>query len=106
MATTTPWGISDYSEQIAPGIMRYGTPRHGGIHLSAKRQAEMPTTLLGSDNAYFARLLQVGWYEEDCEWARVALAFPQFFTLDDVDLASELLRRYNPEVYQVWKASH
>ena len=57
---------------IAPGIMEYGTPSHGGIHVSATRLAQMPESWRES----FAG---DGWYEEDCDWALVALAFPECF---------------------------
>jgi hypothetical protein len=30
---------------------------------------------------------KAGWYEEDCDWAVVALSFPQFFTADELEAA-------------------
>lgn len=33
----TPWGSSDYQKQIAKGITRVSTPRHGGFYLSKER---------------------------------------------------------------------
>ena len=86
----TPWGISDSSERIAPGIMRYDTPSHGGFHLSAKRQAEMPEALR----------VEGGWYEEDCDWALVILGFPQFFSKEDSEAAKESARTWNTEAYE------
>jgi len=73
MPTHTPWGISDTEKQIAPGIMGYTTPSHGGYHLSAERLAEMPAGWK-SVHGYSA-----GWYEEDCTWSLVVLAFPEAF---------------------------
>lgn len=102
MPTSTPWGISDASEKVAFGIMYYVTPGHGGYHLSQGRLKQMPRELLVSDNPYFQRLIENGWFEEDCEWARVALAFPQFFSADVVEHAHELGRLYFPSAYSVW----
>jgi len=74
MATHTPWGASQTADQIAPGITRYTTASHGGIKLSNKRRASMPAIL--RDIEPFAG---PGWYEEDCDWAIVVLAFPEYF---------------------------
>jgi hypothetical protein len=69
MATTTPWGPSQHSEKLAPGIMQYSTAGHGGIHLSPKRNAEV----------HPAWRIEGGWYEEDLDWAIVAFHFPEAF---------------------------
>jgi hypothetical protein len=39
------------------------------------------------------------WYEEDCDWAIVALAFPQFFPEDYQPAALATLRSYKPELF-------
>ena len=44
--------------------------------------------------------LPSGWYEEDCDWARVALAFPERFTPEDVAQAQQTLRSYAPEDFE------
>ena len=72
MATSTPWGPSQGSNKIATGIMFYHTARHGGVHLSPKRNAQVPDYMRAAD----------GWYEEDCEWAIAAVVFMDEF-LDD-----------------------
>ncbi len=89
MGTRTPWGEADYSQEIARGIMQYSTPSHGGIHLSPARQAEMPEELR----------LDSGWYEEDCGWSLVAVAYPQYF-VKDYALALEIVKHYYPERYK------
>jgi len=71
---TTPWGFADDVTQIAPGITCYNTPSHGGYLLSAERRAEMPEAL-----RKIPTFAGGNWYEEDCDWAIVALAFPQYF---------------------------
>jgi hypothetical protein len=78
MATSTPWGMSQTVEQIAPGILWYSTASHGGYHLSASRLAAMPEPYKS-----WGPWAGKGWYEEDCDWCVVALAFPEFFTPED-----------------------
>lgn len=70
----TPWGPSQNQKQIAEGIVSYSTASHGGFGLSQVRLAEMPPDLRA-----FQPWAGEGWYEEDCDWAVVCLAFPQFF---------------------------
>src|SRR3990172_8281799 len=69
MATSTPWGTAQQSHQLAPGIMQYYTAGHGGIHLSQGRLKGLPPEFLGWDG----KNGQGGWYEEDCEAAKVLL---------------------------------
>ena len=95
--THTPWGIADSVTEIAPGIIRYDTPSHGGYWLSPERVAEMPKPL-----REFTPWAGPGWFEEDCDWAVVALAFPQFFPEDAIPAALKTLQRYKPEVYKAF----
>lgn len=88
----TPWGSSDSQERLAPGITRVHTPSHGGIHLSDGRLDEMP-----------AALREVGegaWFEEDCDWSAVAVAFPDVFDTDTREFADRSLRDWYPDVYE------
>lgn len=89
MGTWTPWGVSDYEKKIATGIMSYSTPGHGGIHLSPARQIEMPEQLR----------VEGGWYEEDCDWCLVAVAFSQYFT-EEYQQAKETMRNWHPDRYE------
>lgn len=73
----TPWGEPDHVEQIAPGITSYITPSHGGLRVSKKLQALMPQC----DRAQ--------WFEEDCEWSRVVVAFPQHFSEKQIEHARQ-----------------
>lgn len=85
MATSTPWGKSDHRVSHGRGITFYGTPSHGGFKVCATLNAQIPDALRLAD----------GWYEEDCEWARVALAFPDRFTPEEVQAArSSLINGY------------
>ena len=95
MATSTPWGPSQTSEQIARGIMSYTTAGHGGIHLSPGRRMEMPEKFRNEPT--FAG---GNWYEEDCDWALVAVCFPQYFSEKQVESAKGILRHYKPHLMQ------
>src|SRR3546814_11786494 len=44
-----------------------------------------------------------GWYEEDCEWAKVAIGLPDLFTDYARRHADRTLRAYYPEC---WEAVH
>lgn len=83
----TPWGVSQSVDPIAPGIDRVSTASHGGFRLSQERLDAMPATL-----RTFGPWAGAGWYEEDCDWAVVALAFPGAFTPADVRAAVRTVR--------------
>lgn len=65
----TPWGKADSQSVIAPGIVEVTTASHGGIHLEAHLNSQV----------HAAWRDKLGWYEEDCEWAIVAVTFPEHF---------------------------
>lgn len=75
MATNTPWGKSQSSDKVAPGIVWYTTASHGGFHLSKKRIEQMPEPYRS-----FKPFAGEGWYEEDCDWAIVCLCFTKEWT--------------------------
>lgn len=100
MATSTPWGAAQQSQRIAVGIVSYSTAGHGGIHLTAKRVAQMPLSL----QTYLKNSLSAAgdaWFEHDCEWAFVALSFPEFFPKDQ-DSAEATLRNTFPEAWEAF----
>ena len=98
MATSTPWGPSQYSKQITRGIVLYGTAGHGGIHVSPTMLAKMPEPLRAIGGNYCGPGNE-GWFEEDCAWCAVALAFPERFEHRDLDCAKRTLKNYYPEAY-------
>ncbi len=91
----TPWGHPDTVTEIAPGIILYSTPSHGGYWLSPARIAAMPKPL-----RQFQPFAGPNFYEEDCDWSIVALAFPQFFPADAIPAALETIKHYKPELYE------
>jgi len=96
----TPWGESDSKETLAEGIVSYSTPSHGGIWLSAARQAQLPR---GLDN--FLGSLQ--WWEEDCDWVVPYIVFKDeiqaygkaYKFIENLSTAYETARRWHPELF-------
>jgi len=74
MATSTPWGPSQYADKLARGVTMYGTAGHGGIKVSDKLNREIPPEFRNES----------GWYEEDCE-AVIPLYFLKERLLDYYD---------------------
>jgi hypothetical protein len=72
----TPWGKADYGVELLPGVMQVSTPSHGGFYLSLQRRAALP--LLIQEVPTFCG--EPCWFEEDCDWALVAIGYPALFT--------------------------
>jgi hypothetical protein len=70
----TPWGESQTVREIAEGITLVTTAGHGGYLLSPARRSAMPDALHA-----FETFAGGNAYEEDCDWAVVAVAFPEHF---------------------------
>lgn len=92
MATSTPWGAAQDSKKYATGIISYSTASHGGFHLSKTRQEEMPEVLRNPS----------GWYEEDCEWCKVVIAFSRYFEPKELLQAYDTLRDWFYETYEAY----
>ncbi|MDQ1199265.1 hypothetical protein [Agrobacterium sp. SORGH_AS 787] len=93
MSASTPWGTSQMVVIYADGVIAHSTAGHGGFHLSADRNGKVHP-LLRKDTP---------WYEEDSEWAIVALSFPDLFTGYERSLAEKTIRNTWPDV---WEAIH
>lgn len=94
----TPWGKPDTVTKIAPGLTFYSTPSHGGYWLSPERVAEMPAPL--RDFEPWGAFHGPGrFYEEDCDWSVVCLAFPQYFPPDAITAALTTLQHYKAELF-------
>lgn len=90
---STPWGMTQSSEIYADGVAFHSTASHGGFKLDRARNAAMPVVLRVAG----------GWYEEDAEWSKVAIGFPDLFTAHERRHAEKTLRDYYPEC---WEAFH
>ncbi len=93
ISASTPWGGSQVAVIYAEGVIAHSTACHGGLHLSADRNSKVHS-LLRKDTA---------WYEEDCEWAIVALSFPELFTSYERAGAEKTIRNTWPDA---WEAIH
>lgn len=95
----TPWGMSDNQETLAEGIISVSTPSHGGIQLSAERQAQLPA---GIDNF----LHDLKWWEEDCDWCVPYIIFKDdiekhgqaYHFEENLTQAKETAKHYHPEL--------
>jgi hypothetical protein len=70
----SPWGVIWGTAKMAEGIYTVNTESHGGFWLSPVRNAEFvqkfPT---------FDPFAGHPWFEEDCDWAAVVVAFASEF---------------------------
>lgn len=90
MSASTPWGSSQLATIYGPGVTCHSTAGHGGFHLSADRN-RLVDPALRKDSP---------WYEEDSEWAIVALTFPDLFTAYERKCADETIRHSWPEAWE------
>lgn len=86
----TPWGPSQGATIYAEGVVSHTTAGHGGFKLSAERNARVHP-MLGRDS---------GFYEEDAEWAIVALTFPDLFTVFERKCADKAIRDCWPDAWE------
>jgi hypothetical protein len=70
----SPWGTIDDVRLVADGIYNVCTPGHGGYYLDNARLAEFRKLF-----PKFKPFAGFPWFEEDCDWAMVTIAFPQYF---------------------------
>ena len=96
----TPWGASQSVVPLAEGIISVSTASHGGVKLSPERQRAMP----------WALAMNEPWYEEDCDWSLVYLAFEDDirayalaandqhtpYTLKNLGMAAGFVERWHP----------
>lgn len=86
----TPWGPSQHSEHYDDGIAFHATAGHGGFFLEPERNILVHAKLRNL----------AGWYEEDCEWAKVAFSFPSLFTTKERRSAAATLRNDEPDAWE------
>ena len=89
---STPWGMAQFTTIYGPGVRKHATAGHGGFEVDPQRNQHVHPALRTG-----------GWYEEDCAWAAVALAFPELFTTYERHQAERTIRHLQPEA---WEAIH
>ncbi|MGV2079671.1 MULTISPECIES: DUF7007 domain-containing protein [unclassified Rhizobium] len=90
MAASTPWGGSQMATIYVEGIISHSTSGHGGFHLSPDRNRIVDVSVRSEG----------GWYEEDCEWAIIALTFPDVFTGYERRCAEEAAKHTFPAFWE------
>jgi hypothetical protein len=90
MSATTPWGSSQLATIYGPGVIAHSTASHGGFYLSADRNRLIDPALRKDTR----------WYEEDSEWAIVALTCPDLFTAYERKCADEMIRHSWPDTWE------
>lgn len=73
----TPWGESQHVDLVAPGITSVSTAGHGGYKLDPVRMSAVFARF-----PHFRTFAGGPWFEEDCDWAIVALTFPEHFSVE------------------------
>jgi hypothetical protein len=94
MIKSSPWGHVQEITNYAEGIDFVETASHGGFHLSRKRSKEFRNIFPN------AKLFLNGstWFEEDCDWALVIEAFPEYFKEELVKNAIESNNMWHSEI--------
>ncbi|WP_445222681.1 DUF7007 domain-containing protein (plasmid) [Bradyrhizobium sp. Pa8] len=90
-AANTPWGASQGATLYTDGVVCHSTAGHGGFHLSAERNRRVHAMLRSKG----------GWYEEDAEWAAVAITFPHLFTAFERRCAERTLKDSWPDAWEM-----
>ncbi|EHH03531.1 hypothetical protein ATCR1_20610 [Agrobacterium tumefaciens CCNWGS0286] len=91
MSARTPWSGSQMAVIYAEGVIAHMTAGHGGFYLSADRNRKIHP-ILRKDTP---------WYEEDCEWAIVAVTFPDLFTAYERSMAEKTIRNSWPDAWEM-----
>lgn len=90
VSASTPWGGSQLATIYAEGVIKHTTAGHGGFYLSSDRNGQVDE-IMRTDG---------GWYEEDAEWAIVAITFPVLFTAYERRCAEETVRNTWPAFWE------
>jgi hypothetical protein len=86
----TKWGPSQGATVYAEGVTLHSTAGHGGFKLSAERNRKVHPMLRSAG----------GWYEEDAEWAIVAITFPHLFTTFERRCAERTIKDSWPDAWE------
>jgi hypothetical protein len=89
-ACSTPWGTSQMATVYGEGVTAHMTAGHGGFQLSTERNLRIHPALRKACR----------WYEEDAEWAIVALTFPDLFTTYEHRIACDTIRNTWPDAWE------
>ena len=79
----SPWGHVQYQTVIAPNIVSVETAGHGGLKVLPRLNRCIPD-YLRNDN---------GWYEEDCEWAKVFIGLEQYILSEGDERSINIIKK-------------
>jgi hypothetical protein len=83
-----PWGNIQDKIEVAEGITWVSTASHGGFILSEDRYSQMPEYLR------LCSFTGDQFFEEDCSWCAVVLAFTKHFSTNQVKEATDAYTRH------------
>ena len=86
----TPWGASQGATVYAEGVTAHSTAGHGGFMLSAEQNRKVHPLLRSKS----------GWYEEDAEWAIVAITLLHLFTAFERRCAERTIKDSWPDAWE------
>lgn len=100
--TATPWGAPDSVEWVGGdrpySVAFVSTPSHGGYYVAADQLNRIP---LAWRKASFNGQGLCGWFEEDCDWAMVALVFKNCFGPEEIAIARKIAKAWlEPKLYR------
>ena len=93
----TPWGVPDGVTDIGDGILFVSTPSHGGYYVPH----HLLPMIAPSWRAFAAKWshgMGDQWYEEDCAWAGVCLAFQHLFPAEAMPHAIAMAKHFAAEM--------
>src|SRR5262245_16604805 len=91
LTKSTPWGLADSQKFIGGGIVRVDTASHGGYYVPDRHLHRIPQ----DQQTWAARWSgSRNWFEEDCCWSAVAVAFPELFDSESLETARIILAQY------------
>lgn len=94
----TPWGFADSINEIGLGIKFVSTPSHGGYFVPTELLSKITPEAFKSES--WGRQRQSGWFEEDCDWAYVAKAFPELFPAEAQQAATNVMTYFAEKTVQ------
>lgn len=95
MMHSSPWGKVDGHTPFGDlGLYHHSTAGHGGIYVPDEMLRRMPKPYRDA-NGYAGR----NWFEEDCEWALVALSFPSGLSEKQIESATRTVKNWYPHAY-------
>jgi len=107
-----PATISDGVTIYGPGVKFHSTPGHGWFEVDEKANATIPGPYRhetvkrsflngnGTEAKWNPDDGKAAWYEEDSDWAKVAVGMPYLFTERELRQADHTLRNWYPDAYE------